>query len=118
MRGVQIASEMTAWEYSSSNVSWLKAELASDAVRPQWRHFWRIVRQAYGPGADLATDPIPALADRAQVLQGSVFDLPERQWDAATMFFCAESITERRSEFEAACIRFARCPSRSVLSPC
>lgn len=109
MCALPIASEMTAWEYSSSNVSWLKSELASDAVRPQWRHFWGIVRDFYGPQADLPANPMPVLAERAQVLQGSVFDLPERQWDAATMFFCAESITERRSEFEAACTRFARC---------
>jgi len=37
-----------------------------------------------------------------------VYDLPERRWDAATMFFCAESITEKYTEFEAACVRFAR----------
>jgi hypothetical protein len=35
--------------------------------------------------------------------------LPERNWDAATMFFCAESITGRRDEFEAACAAYARC---------
>lgn len=108
MCAVPAASEMTAWEYSSSNVSWLKSELAADAVRPQWQHFWSIVRHAYGPQADLPADPIPRLAERTRVLQGSVFDLPERQWDAATMFFCAESITERPSEFEAACTCFAR----------
>lgn len=43
------------------------------------------------------------------VKQGSIFDLPERTWDAATMFFCAESITEHQDEFEAACAAFARC---------
>ena len=41
--------------------------------------------------------------------QGSIFDLPARTWDAATMFFCAESITKRQDEFEAACSAFARC---------
>jgi hypothetical protein len=41
--------------------------------------------------------------------QGSIFDLPGRTWDAATMFFCAESITERQDELEAACAACARC---------
>ncbi|MGD9501623.1 MAG: hypothetical protein AB7V40_03950, partial [Methyloceanibacter sp.] len=40
---------------------------------------------------------------------GSIFALPERTFDAATMFFCAESITGRQDEFEAACAAFARC---------
>ena len=43
---------------------------------------------------------MPALRAKTSVRQGSIFDLPERRWDAATMFFCAESITERKDKFE------------------
>lgn len=103
------ARRLTAWEYAESNVAWLKRELESDAMRPQWRHFWAETRAAYGQDAALPENPIPALRERADVVQGSVFDLPERRWDAATMFFCAESITERQDEFEAACAAYARC---------
>ena len=103
------ASHITAWEYSTSNVDWLKRELAGDAMRPQWQHFWRVTREAYGEGTDLPENPLPVLREKAEIKNGSVYDLPERQWDAATMFFCAESITEQRSQFEAACIRYARC---------
>lgn len=103
------AASLTAWEYSRSNVDWLRAELARDSMRPQWQHFWKVVTDAYRPGFDLPANPIPALRQKAHIQSGSVYDLPERQWDAATMFFCAESITEKRSEFEAACVRFARC---------
>jgi len=103
------ASRLTAWEYAESNVAWLEAELASDDMRPQWQHFWKVTRDAYGPEFDLPDNPIPALRAKAAIQQGSVFDLPERRWDAATMFFCAESITERQDEFEAACAAFARC---------
>ena len=53
--------------------------------------------------------PIPALRAKTALRQGSIFDLPQRAWDAATMFFCAESITGRQDEFEAACAAFARC---------
>lgn len=103
------AASVTAWEYSTSNVDWLKHELASDAMRPQWRHFWKTTREACGPGVDLPLNPLPRLREIAEIRNGSVYDLPERQWDAATMFFCAESITEKFSEFETACQRFARC---------
>lgn len=103
------AKSFTAWEYAQSNVAWLRRELANDAMRPQWLHFWREARAAHGAGADLPDNPIPALRAKTTVTQGSIFDLPERRWDAATMFFCAESITERQDEFESACAAFARC---------
>src|SRR5690606_27658131 len=62
----------------------------------------------YGPAWRLPENPIPALRQKAIVEHGSVFDLPQRTWDAATMFFCAESITERRDEFDAACAAYAQ----------
>lgn len=102
------ARRITAWEYAQSNVAWLKAELVRDTMRPQWEHFWGVTRDAYGQECALPDNPIPALRARCDVVQGSVFDLPGRTWDAATMFFCAESITERQDEFEAACAAFAR----------
>jgi SAM-dependent methyltransferase len=102
------ARQLTAWDYAESNVAWLEAEMRRD-LRPQWRHFWHVTREAYGPGYHLPQDPMPMLRAKSVVTQGSIFDLPERTWDAATMFFCAESITERQDEFEAACASYARC---------
>ena len=107
--GLPRAARLTAWEYAESNVAWLKAELEREDMRPQWRHFWAVTREAYGPDYDLPADPIPLLRSKANIAQGSVFELPRRRWDAATMFFCAESITERQDEFEAACAAFAAC---------
>jgi hypothetical protein len=101
------ARRLTAWEYSESNVAWLEAELKRDDMRPQWRHFWNVTRGAYGQDWQLPENPIPLLREKATVTRGSVFDLPARTWDAATMFFCAESITERHDEFEAACAAYA-----------
>jgi SAM-dependent methyltransferase len=103
------AAHLTAWEYATSNVDWLENELAHDAMRPQWRHFWSVTREAYGDDADLPENPMPLLRDKASIHQGSIFELPAQNWDAATMFFCAESITERLDEFESACAAFARC---------
>jgi hypothetical protein len=101
------ARRLTAWEYAESNVAWLEAELQKRDMRSQWRHFWSVARAAYRPET-LPDDPMPLLRARSVITRGSVFDLPERSWDAATMFFCAESITERQDEFEAACVAFAR----------
>jgi SAM-dependent methyltransferase len=103
------AKSLTAWEYAKSNVEWLERELQRETLRPQWQHFWRVTREAYGTGWALPESPIEALRTKVHPRQGSIFDLPERRWDAATMFFCAESITERQDEFEAACAALARC---------
>lgn len=102
------ARRLTAWEYAQTNVAWLEAELQRDEMRPQWQHFWGVTREAYGVDWVLPENPMPALREKCVITQGSIFDLPERTWDAATMFFCAESITERHDEFEAACAAYAR----------
>jgi hypothetical protein len=68
-----------------------------------------VTREAYLPEYRLPQDPMLMLRTKSVVKQGSICDLPERTWDAATMFFCAESITEHQDEFEAACAAFARC---------
>jgi SAM-dependent methyltransferase len=102
------ARRLTAWEYAATNVAWLRNEFLHDDMRSQWRHFWQVARDAYGPEWELPDNPIPVLREKCVVTQGSIFDLPVRTWDAATMFFCAESITERQDEFEAACSAFAR----------
>ncbi len=84
------ASQLTAWEFSDSNVTWLKKEISHDTMRPQWEHFWKVVVDLYGPERGLPDNPKQALRNITEVEQGSVYDLPERRWDAATMFFCAE----------------------------
>jgi SAM-dependent methyltransferase len=103
------ARSLTAWEFSESNVAWLEAELQRDPLRPQWRHFWDVTRSAFGTAWQLPDNPTARLRDIATITRGSVFDLPMQRWDAATMFFCAESITEKLEEFEAAVAAFAHC---------
>lgn len=103
------ARTLTAWEYSPANLAWLEQEIATARLRPQWRHFWAIVRDVYGPSAALPDDPFPLLQARAALERGSIFDLPPGRWDAATMFFCAESVTDDPAEFAAACRAFAGC---------
>lgn len=99
-----IAKHLTVWEYAESNIAWMKRELAGGVLRAPWTHFWDVVCAERGAAFD---NPIAALAQRTDIVQGSIFDLPQRRWDAATMFFCAESITAEQQEFERACAAFA-----------
>jgi hypothetical protein len=103
------ARRLTAWEYAPSNIAWLESELRRNELRPQWRHSWDVAREAYLPDQAPPENPLPVLRARTTLHRGSIFELPERNWDAATMFFCAESITGRRDEFEAACAAYAQC---------
>jgi hypothetical protein len=104
------AKSLTAWEYSQANLDWLQVELSRPQLRPQWQYFWQEVRAVYADMPEaLPVDPGALLRAKAELLQGSIFELPAERWDAASMFFCAESITERMDEFESACASFVRC---------
>lgn len=96
---------LTLYEYSLANVDWLIRQ--RDDCWPTWAgiwgRFWLVLceRSAY---AELAGDPKLELTKCAEVTEGSVFTLGAsgQQWDIGTMFFVAESITPRHSEFVAA----------------
>jgi hypothetical protein len=103
------ARSLTAWDYAKPNIDWLRNEFAGSTMRPQWEHFWAVAREAHGGGSELPLNPIPELKLKTVLHQGSIFDLPKHNWDAATMFFCAEAITTEQSVFDDACGCFARC---------
>jgi len=94
------AARLTAWEWGVANVTWLNETLAKP-LEPVWQEFWQIARDVYGE-RDAGDTLLRDLGARINVVQGSIFDLPKAQWDASTMFFCAESITSDQKEFEAA----------------
>lgn len=107
LAALPVANRLTAWEYAPPNLHWLHNEITSPPLRPQWQHFWRQVKAAHSSGCThlsplLPQDPLPLLTQRVRIVRGSIFDLPRHAYDAATMFFCAESITSCPSEFESA----------------
>lgn len=102
LAALPVARTLTAWEYGAANVAWLKQEVQRESLRPQWQTFWSAV-------GDGVIAPAATLAASAQIVQGSIFDLPRAHWQGATMFFCAESITGSVDEFARACARFVRC---------
>jgi SAM-dependent methyltransferase len=101
------AKTLTAWDYAASNIAWLETEFKRAVLRPQWQHFWCEVEAVYGAPAT-GLEAAQKLKHCARAQQGSIFNLPTAQWDAATMFFCAESITRDAQEFGIACNAFAR----------
>lgn len=101
-----VSARLTVWEYGEANIAWMRKTLAAGALAPPWTHFWDVARAAHGDVA--IAEPVAELSARTEVIQGSIFELPERRWDAGTMFFCAESITAQQDEFERACAAYAR----------
>ncbi|MGA4541755.1 SCO2525 family SAM-dependent methyltransferase [Uniformispora flossi] len=93
---------ITLWEYSTSNVAWLRNQVGSYA--PMWDVYWDTLAEHPTHGG--VGDPRAALAERGAVVQGSLFDLPHGLWDLGTMFFVAESMTTQNAEFEKAVHRF------------
>jgi hypothetical protein len=104
------ATSLTAWEYSQSNVAWLLRTLDQPTMPDGWRRFWKLIEEAQ-PGSAGPDNSWRALCAKTTIHRSSIFELPESKWDAATMFFCAESLTEDVDEFELAC----RCFTRSVV---
>lgn len=107
LSALPVARAITAWEYAASNIGWLKQEVTRPELREPWLHFWDVARAAHNIASPDPGPPMAGLRAKLDAVQGSIFDLPAARWDAATMFFCAESITARQDEFETACARFA-----------
>ncbi len=111
LTALPVATGLTAWEYAPPNLQWLHNEITSPQLRPQWLHFWSQVKAAHSNGTAgmsplLPHDPLLLLTQRVRIVRGSIFDLPRHAYDAATMFFCAESITSCPAEFDSALAAF------------
>ena len=91
-------AELTLIDYSTSNVAWLQRETQSYAA--SWNPFWDILAEVEPYSA--IDKPRLVLGQRAHAEAGSIFQLPREKWDLGTMFFVAESISERKEEFMAA----------------
>jgi hypothetical protein len=103
-----LCSQITMHERAKTNCRWLGRE--TTAYSGIWQPYWDVLAKwpMYAP----IGDPRWAVHERARVRRGSIFDLPRNAYDVGTMFFCAESITERVDEF----MRATRCFLRSLKS--
>ncbi|GAA2607655.1 SCO2525 family SAM-dependent methyltransferase [Dactylosporangium fulvum] len=102
MAMLPFCDSVTLFERSRSNLAWLQTQLPNyDAI---WDPFW----------AELATkedSPYSGVDPRVEaakvhVQPGDLFELERRRWDLGTMFFVAESMSERPEEFAEALEKF------------
>ncbi|TMM35229.1 MAG: methyltransferase [Actinobacteria bacterium] len=103
-----LCSQITMYERAKTNCGWLARETARHTDIGIWQPYWDVLSKwpLYAP----IRDPQWAVHERTRVNRGSIFDLPKSAYDIGTMFFCAESITERGDEFA----RATRCFLRSL----
>jgi len=96
--------QVVLYEHGRANVQWLERQRPSYA--DFWAPYWHILqtRDAY----DSVADPRHEFSRKAVVQKNSLFKLGRREWDLATMFFVAESITDQENEFQTALRRFVR----------
>jgi hypothetical protein len=90
------AAELHLVEPAFTNRRWLETEILSP--HPSWWQFWdrvRTDRRSY----KAIRNPFDLLGRRNKVVKGNIFTLPPATYDTGTMFFVAESITPRTSEF-------------------
>jgi hypothetical protein len=92
------AGEIRLIEHSPSNIDWLRGEVAS--YGRNWGPFWDVLCEQ--PAYAGVEEPRDKLKQVATVVRGSLFEPHREEWDLATMFFVAESISFRRGEFAAA----------------
>jgi hypothetical protein len=95
-------------EFSPTNVKWLR-EQCREGFDGSWDEFWRVYNKNHTYEQYFNENNVRhAFRDKAVVEVGSIFDLPEREWDLGTMFFVACSLTRRRDEFRRAVRSFVR----------
>lgn len=96
------AEHLVCTEYgkASSNVSWLRENLADTPGEWPWQPFWDLVADL--PCYRTISDPRRRLAAVHEVKAVSIFDLPPRTWDLGSMFFVADGMTTDKEEFKMA----------------
>ena len=90
------AAEIHLAERAFTNREWL--EMETREPHPSWWQFWDYMssdRPAYAS----IRNPFDLLGRRDVVVKANIFHLPVAAFDMGTMFFVAESITTRNSEF-------------------
>lgn len=97
------AGSVTAWEFGKNNCHWLSKSLAEVPLNNAWYYYTDRLQK-------FVANKKPQLSlNECVVKNESIFELPSKNWDAATMFFCAESITNDATEFLAAMDKFFEC---------
>ncbi|MBI5733125.1 hypothetical protein HY967_04210 [Candidatus Jorgensenbacteria bacterium] len=88
-------------EYSTKNIHYLRDQLRS--LDKNWYTFWDLIKSG---SPEHQIDLLKHLKKKLIIKKGSIYDLESDTYDIASMFFCAESITDSYEQFRKACLRF------------
>jgi hypothetical protein len=91
------AEHIVFTEYASTNINWLRDNLADTPGRWRWQPFWDLLADL--PCYRTVEQPRRRLAVAHEIRHLSVFKLPRRTWDLGSMFFVADGITSDKAEF-------------------
>jgi len=100
-------AEVTLFEHAKTNLDWLDEQKVNNwpSWDDAWGECWKVLSDR--PVYQRFDNPRNKLRERAYVEPGNVYELsPAKPYDIGTMFFVAESITERESEFRSAVDHF------------
>lgn len=88
-------------EYAPKNINYLRDQLHS--LDTNWYAFWQLIKNG---SPDHQIDLLKNLKKKLIIKKGDIYDLPKSSYDLASMFFCAESITDSYKQFQVACLSF------------
>lgn len=98
------SSRINCLEYARSNVQYLRNQIRNPSAC--WHRFHRYMQR----NNDRYLFPLkPVLTDKVSIGRGDLFVDSGKDYDVVTMFFCAESITNRRDTFVEACNKSVSC---------
>lgn len=95
------ADQVDIVEYGAKNIAYLRQQLDSpEGIWSQWIDLLKTLDPIY------QVDLVQQLKDKVQVQQGNIFDLPQGKYDAVSMHFVSESLTNNWNEFDQANRKF------------
>jgi hypothetical protein len=94
--------DLDLWERGGRSTRWLESEVRS--YSPLWDKYWDVLTQR--DRYRMIDEPRERLSRTVRIRRDDLYRLPSQGWDVGTMFFAAESISDRRDEFELAVERF------------
>lgn len=101
--------EIELRERGAQNVKWLTQEIQN--YSDLWDQYWDVLTAE--PYRQIA-HPRQAVKERVRARPGNLFDLGTGRWDMGTMFFVAESLTDRPREFQDAVGKFVGALKRNA----
>ena len=103
LAALPFVQQVTVVEYGVANVEYLRRQRAG--IDQVWQPYVQIIAALAGLSWQ-AEEFLQAYRDKVTIRQGSIFDLDEALYDAASMHYVAESIVDNREDFELACRAF------------